>query len=683
MIYDEALSRIEYLSQEINTHNYNYYVLDKPTISDYDFDQLLNELIALEKEYPNLVKSDSPTQRVGGTITKNFLTVKHKYPMLSLGNTYSESELEDFHRRIKSLINEEVEYVCELKYDGAAISLWYENGLLVKAVTRGDGIQGDDVTENIKTIKSIPLKLRGNFPSSFEIRGEIIMPHSSFERLNSERIDVGDEPFANPRNAASGSLKLQDSAEVARRQLDCYLYFLIGDSLPFKTHFETINNAKQWGFKTSINCELHNDIDGVMNFIHQWDEKRHKLPFDTDGAVIKVNSFSQQQSIGFTAKTPRWAIAYKYKAERVSTKLLSVSFQVGRTGAVTPVANLEAVQLGGTVVRRASLHNADFIATLGIHEKDTVYVEKGGEIIPKIVGIDIEKRVDNSSEFQFITHCPECKSLLVRKEGEAAYYCPNYNGCPPQIKGKFEHFIARKAMNIDSLGEGKIELLFDKGIIRNVSDLYYLKYEQLLGLEKEIVIADENTPRKISFREKTVENILAGIESSKNVPFQRVLFALGIRFVGETIAKKLANYYKNISELEKATIEDLINIEDVGIQIANSVVDYFNDLSSIQIVDRLKNAGLKFEIHEDSNFKQSQLLQDKLFVVSGVFTISRDELKLMIEQNGGKNVGSISSKTDFVVAGDKMGPEKLKKAQSLNIPIITEEDFYKMIQKNQ
>lgn len=675
---EEIKARIDFLTQELNKHNYQYYVLDQPSISDYDFDMLMSELMLLEKANPQWMHVDTPTQRVGGEVSKKFDQVKHKYPMLSLGNTYSEEEIREFVTRVNNDVifqNSAIEFVCELKFDGVAISLWYEDGLLVKALTRGDGVQGDDVLNNIKTIPSIPIKLNGNFPPSFEIRGEVILPHSSFEWLNKQRIEQGEVPFANPRNAASGSLKMQDPKEVAKRKLDCFLYGIYTNESFTNSHFHSLEMAKSWGFKTSPFTEIHSTIEGVFSFINRWDVERKNLPFDTDGAVIKVNDFDIQKQLGFTAKTPRWAVAYKYKTERVLTQLLSVDFQVGRTGAVTPVANLKPVALGGTTVKRASLHNADVINGLDLHHNDFVFLEKGGEIIPKIVGVETANRDLTATPVHFITHCPECGSELIRVEGEAANYCPNYDLCPPQIKGRLEHFIGRKAMNIDSLGEGKIEILFDQKLIHNVADLYQLNYDLLIGLEK-VIVADSGD-RKISFRDKTVVNILDALEKSKEVPFERVLFALGIRFVGETVAKKITRALKNIDAIMQATVEELIAIDDVGEQIAKSVVEYFQVENHRQIIQQLKDAGLQFEAAEQATI--NDVLEGKSFVVSGKFTISRDELKRLIEINGGKNVSAISAKTDYVVAGESMGPEKLKKAQSLQIPIIGEEEFFGMI----
>ncbi len=674
-------ARINQLTQEINLHNYNYYSLSSPTISDYDFDLLLEELVRLEHLNPELALPDSPTKRVGGEITKNFKQIVHKNPMLSLSNTYSEAEVTDFDQRVRKLLQGEAfEYVCELKYDGLAIGLTYVKGVLQHAVTRGDGVQGDDVTANVRTIKSIPIRLFGDdFPDEFEIRGEIIMPRSEFRRLNEERADIGDLPFANPRNAASGSIKMQDSAEVAKRALDCYLYHIIGDALPFESHYENMVKARQWGFKVPMYIAKCTTVDAIFEFIEEWNSARETLPFDIDGIVIKVNSFAQQQQLAFTAKSPRWAIAYKFKAQRVSTKLLSIDYQVGRTGAVTPVANLEPIQLGGTTVKRASLHNADQIARLDIRVGDTVFVEKGGEIIPKIVDVDVSFRPPQSEPLHFITHCPECATLLVRKEGEAIHYCPNENGCPPQTKGKIEHFIHRKAMNIDSLGEGKVEILFDNGLLKNVADIYDLTYEKIIDLEKKHITENSDKTRVVKFREKTVENILKGIEDSKQVPFERVLFALGIRYVGETIAKKLAVHFKNSDEIQKATFDELKEAEEIGETIAESVLQYFGNEENVAIIARLKEKGLQFSINETAVTIVSDVLQGKSFVVSGVFSKSRDEIKHLIELHGGKNDGSISAKTHFVLAGDNMGPEKKKKAQQLNVPIISEDEFFEMI----
>ncbi len=681
MNIQEAKLRIQQLTTEINKHNHSYYVLSQPTISDYDFDMLLEELIRLEKAYPGLLQSDSPSQRVGGEITKEFKQAFHKYPMLSLGNTYSEEELRDFDERIRKAIGDDFEYVCELKFDGVSISLIYENGKLTQAITRGDGVRGDDVTTNVKTIRSIPLQLNGkDYPSSFEMRGEIVLPHESFKNLNDERLEIGEQAFANPRNAASGTLKLMDSAEVARRKLDCYVYYLVTPIEGYTSHYDSLREAKQWGFKVSDFMVKCADINSVLDYIKNINEERQNLPYDIDGIVIKVNSFVRQQQLGYTSKSPRWAIAYKFKAERVCTLLQSIAYQVGRTGAVTPVANLTPVQLAGTVVKRASMHNADFMSKLDIRVGDMVYVEKGGEIIPKIVGVDFDARKHDLPKTNFLSHCPECGSQLMRIEGESAYYCLNSSLCPPQIKGKLEHFIHRKAMNIDSLGEGKIEMLFDNKLVNDVADLYALKYEQLLGLEKNIIDSDTDKVKKLSFREKTVENIIKGIEASKQVPFPRVLFALGIRYVGETVAKKLAMHFGSIQAIMNASIDELIKAEEIGDKIAESIIIFFSEDKNRQIIDRLINSGLQFTA-DIVSVNKSDKLNGKSFVVSGVFKhFSRDGIKQSIEENGGKNVSSISSKTTYVLAGDNMGPEKLKKAQDLNIPIISEEDYIKMIE---
>ncbi len=680
---EEIKLRIAELSEIIESHNYNYYVLAQPTISDYDFDMLLKELIVLEQQYPDLILSTSPTQRVGGDITKEFQTVKHRYPMLSLSNSYNIEEVKDFINRIKKTIDDDVEFVCELKFDGISISLTYENGAFVKAVTRGDGTQGDDVTTNVKTIRSIPLRLKGNYPDFFEMRGEIIMPHSSFNSINIEREDLGLQPFANPRNAAAGTIKLQDSKEVAKRKLDQYCYFMMmdDDKMIFKNHYESLMAAREWGFNVSDFMTLCKNVDDIEEFIDYWNEKRKELPFDIDGIVIKVNDFKQRDILGYTAKSPRWAIAYKFKAEEAHTQLLSVDFQVGRHGTITPVANLEPVQLAGTIVKRATLHNADFIDQLDLHYDDIVSVEKGGEIIPKITGVDLSQRKDDSKKVAFIGYCPECKTQLIKAEGETAWYCPNALGCPPQIKGRIEHFISRKAMNIESLGEGKVEVLFDNNLIKDYSDLYELTYDKIFGLEKIIIVDEENNiSRKVSFKEKTANNIIDAIEKSKNVPFARVLFALGIKYVGETTAKLIAKAMGNIDNIISASLEELTDIEEVGSKIAISIKDFFSDERNISIINKLKEYGLQFEQEKQSEESDSQILSGKSIVVSGVFTsMSRDEIKQLIENHGGKNVSSISSKTSFVVAGDKMGPEKRKKAESLGIEIKSEAEFLKMI----
>ena len=689
---EEAKVRIAELSKIIENHNYNYYILAQTTISDYDFDMLLNELISLEQQYPEFITADSPTQRVGGDITKEFQTVKHRYPMLSLSNSYNIEEVKDFITRIKKTIEEDVEFVCELKFDGISISLTYENGLFVKAVTRGDGTQGDDVTTNVKTIRTIPLRLKGDYPDFFEMRGEIIMPHSSFNAINAERADLGQQTFANPRNAAAGTIKLQDSKEVARRKLDQYCYFMMmdDDKMIFKNHYESLMAARQWGFNVSNFMALCKNVEEIEEFINYWDEKRKELPFDIDGIVIKVNDFQQRETLGFTAKSPRWAIAYKFKAEEAHTQLLSVDFQVGRHGTVTPVANLSPVQLAGTIVKRATLHNADFIEQLDLHYDDIVSVEKGGEIIPKITAVDLNHRKDGSQKVTFITHCPECGTQLVNIEGETAWYCPNTLGCPPQIKGRIEHFISRKAMNIESLGEGKVEVLFDNNLIKDYSDLYNLKYNDIFGLEKIITVEDENSQeksvRKVSFKEKTANNIIDAIEKSKSVPFARVLFALGIKYVGETTAKLIAKAMGSIDNIINASVEELTEIEEVGEKIAVSIKDFFADERNINIINKLKEAGLQFEQEKkvQDETSSSNILSGMSIVVSGVFsTMSRDEIKQLIEDLGGKNVSSISSKTSFVVAGDKMGPEKRKKAESLGIEIKSEAEFLEMIKGQQ
>jgi DNA ligase (NAD+) len=678
---EEAILRIEELRSEINEHNYFYYVRSHPVISDYDYDMLMNELIDLEKEFPEFSDSLSPSQRVGGEITKEFTQRKHKYQMLSLSNTYSFEELDEFDERVRKAIGDPYEYVCELKYDGLSIGLTYTHGKLKYAVTRGDGDQGDDVTVNIKTIRSIPLQLHGTgFSEEFEVRGEIIMPHRSFEKLNKEKEDNGEVLFANPRNAASGSLKMQDQREVSKRGLDGFFYVLLGDQLPFDNHFKNLNAAKDWGFKVSEHMKCCKTLAEVKAYILEIEKLRSKLDFDIDGVVIKINSFRQQEQLGNTAKSPRWAIAYKFKAERVSTKLLSVDFQVGRTGSITPVANLEPVQLAGSVVKRATLHNADQIEKLDLHYGDFVFVEKGGEIIPKIIEADISRRGQGQKKIEYISACPECKTPLVRKEGEANHYCPNENGCPPQIKGKLEHFISRKAMNIESLGEGKIEILFDNGLVRNCADLYELKYDDLFGLEKEYTL-DDGKKRTVKFKEKTVENILNGIEESKKVPFERVLFAIGIRYAGETVAKKLALHFRNIDAIISSSYDELKNVEEVGEKIAESVVTFFRIAANLEIIEKLKSKGLQMEMNETSVALSSNKLNGKSFVVSGTFNkFSRDQIKKMIEENGGRNVSSVSSKTDFLLAGENMGPEKRKKAHQFNVTIISEDDFLSMLQ---
>ena len=661
---------IQTLSEELNQHNYNYYVLDKPIISDYEFDLKLKELQDLENKYPEYFDENSPTQRVGGTITKNFQTVPHEHRMYSLDNSYSKEELVDWEKRIQKVLGEvPLEYTCELKYDGASISITYENGKLKRAVTRGDGFQGDDVTNNIKTIKSIPLRIKGDFPSTFDVRGEIILPFAGFEKMNQELMEIGELPYSNPRNTASGSLKLQDSAEVAKRPLDCLLYFLIGNKLPFNSQFDGLETARQWGFKVPKEAKLARNLEEVFEFIDYWDVHRHQLPYETDGVVVKVNSFHFQDELGFTAKSPRWAIAYKFKSEQVSTKLLSISYQVGRTGAITPVANLEPVQLAGTVVKRASLHNADQMEKLDIRVGDTVFVEKGGEIIPKIIAVDLTKRPETSEPTKYITHCPECQTELVRGEGEANHYCPNFYGCPPQIIGRIQHYISRKAMDIEGLGGETVALLFNNGLVHNYADLYELTVEQILPLER--------------MAQKSAENLVKGVENSKNIPFERVLYAIGIRFVGETVAKKLAKHYKSIDALSQAALMDLVLVDEIGDRIAQSVIDFFENKENKIIIERLKSYGIQFEIIEKVNPNATNKLSGKTFVVSGVFEkYSRDDLKKAIEDNGGKVGSSISAKTDYVVAGDSMGPAKLEKANKLNVPIISEDDFMILINES-
>ncbi|OIQ16334.1 NAD-dependent DNA ligase LigA [Lacinutrix sp. MedPE-SW] len=657
---------IEQLRQELREHNYNYYVLDNPTISDYDFDIKLKELQALEEAHPEFFDANSPTLRVGGEITKNFNTVVHEHRMYSLDNSYSLEDLKDWETRIKKLVDGDISYTCELKYDGASISLTYENGNLLKAVTRGDGFQGDEVTANIKTIKSVPLQLKGDYPAKFDIRGEIVLPFKGFLKMNEERVANGEEPYKNPRNTASGSLKLQDSGEVAKRPLECLLYNLTGTNLGVENQFESLEKARKMGFKVPNEARLCKSIDEVFKFINHWDTERHNLPYETDGVVVKVNSLYQQEELGYTSKAPRWAMAYKFKAEQVSTVLKEITYQVGRTGAITPVANLEPVDLAGTVVKRASLHNADQIEKLDIRINDTVFVEKGGEIIPKIIAVDLTQRPQDSKPTQYATHCPECQTPLERLEGEAKHFCPNYNGCEPQVIGRIQHFISRKAMDIEGLGGETVGLLVKEGLITNYADLYTLTKAQVLPLER--------------MAEKSAENLINGIEASKQIPFERVLFAIGIRFVGETVAKKLAKHYKSIEALEQASIEDLEKVDEIGIKIAESVVAFFASEENRNIIKRLKNVGVQLEISAEKLANQTNKLEGKSFVVSGVFTkVSRNELKKLIEDNGGKNVSSISSKTHFVVAGDKMGPSKKEKAEKLNITLITEEDFLQMI----
>lgn len=660
--------RIKELTDLLNHHNHLYYVESRQEISDFEFDQLMSELQKLEQENPQFASATSPTKRVGGDITKKFETVKHRYPMLSLSNSYSKEEIVDWANRARKLVDTPFEYVCELKYDGLAIGIQYVNGKISRAVTRGDGSQGEDITTNVKTIRSVPLELKGDFPADFEIRGEIILPLAAFEKINEQRRLNFEEEYANPRNLASGTLKSLDSKVVAERNLDTFLYGVYGENLGFKSHFEAVQKAKEWGFKTPSEKDKYifktTSVDEVMNFIEYWDEKRDKLPFQIDGIVLKINDYTTQEILGFTAKSPRWAIAYKFKTEQAETILETVDYQVGRTGAITPVANLKAVALGGTTVRRASLHNADQIEKLDLHLGDTVYVEKGGEIIPKIVGVNTDKRHENCQKINFITHCPECQTELVRQEGEVQHYCPNDKSCPPQVKGRMEHFIARKAMNIDGLGSETIDLLFSKGLVKDVSDLYQLTFDQIVNLDR---MAD-----------KSANNLLQSIEASKQIPFERVLFAIGIRFVGETVAKQLAKAFKNIENLALARFDELISVEEIGEKIALSVQQYFAQENHIQLIERLMQAGLQFKIEEKE--LSSNALEGKSFVVSGVFSsFSRDELKALIEEHGGKNVSSISAKTDYVLAGENMGPAKLEKATKLGIAIISEDDFKQMI----
>ncbi len=658
---------IESLRRELEQHNYNYYVLNSPTISDFDFDKKLRELQELESQHPEFFDPNSPTQRVGSDSVSGFEQVAHSYPMLSLGNTYSEGEIQDFYERVRKGLNEDFELVCELKYDGTSISLTYENGALVRAVTRGDGEKGDDVTANVKTIRSIPLRLHGNFPDKFEIRGEILMPWAVFDALNKEREEQEEQLLANPRNAASGTLKLQNSTIVAQRKLDAYLYYLLGEKLPSDLHSENLKAAHTWGFKISDATHVCKTLPEVFDFINYWDSERKNLPVATDGIVLKVNSIRQQRNLGFTAKSPRWAIAYKFQSEKAVTRLNSVSYQVGRTGAVTPVANLDPVQLSGTTVKRASLHNADIIASLDLHIGDMVFVEKGGEIIPKITAVDFDARILVGDKVHFIKNCPECGSELVRIEGEAAHYCPNENGCPPQIKGKMEHFVSRKAMNIDGLGSETIALLFENKLIENIADIYELKVPDLARLER--------------LGNKSAVNIKTSCEASKEVPFERVLFALGIRFVGETVAKKLAFAFKKIGKIEAATLEELIAVDEIGERIAQSVLKYFSDERNIKLINRLKQFGLQMQVSEDKLQPAGNALSDLSIVISGTFSKhSRDEYKTMIEQNGGKNVGSVSAKTSFILAGENMGPEKLKKAESLGVKLVSENEFLAMIE---
>ena len=666
---DPETSRILQLRQALHEHNHRYYVLNQPVISDQEFDFLMRELQDLEAKHPDMYDANSPTQRVGSDLNKEFVQVAHKYPMLSLANTYNRQEVEDFYNSIvKGLHGEPFDICCEMKYDGLSISLTYQQGRLVRAVTRGDGVRGDDVTDNVKTIRSIPLVLTGNdWPSEFEIRGEILMPWQVFERLNAER-EAAEEPlFANPRNAASGTLKSQNSALVASRHLDAYLYYMLGDNLPCDSHYDNLMKAREWGFKISEGMQKVNSLQGILDYINLWDEQRHGLPVATDGIVLKVNSLRQQRALGYTAKSPRWAIAYKFKAERVCTRLDEVTFQVGRTGAVTPVANMEPVQLAGTTVKRATLNNEDFIRSLDLHIGDYVYVEKGGEIIPKIVGVDIDRRPIVATQVRFATHCPECGARLVRYEGEAAHYCPNDSSCPPQIKGRIEHFISRKAMNIDSLGPETVDEYFRHGLVKNIADLYDIDVQQINGNGN---------------RQKSAQKIVNGIAASVHVPFERVVFALGIRFVGETSAKLLARHFKTMDALMHASLQDLVEVEGVGEVIAKSVISYFQQPENVSMIQRLRDKGVQMSLSEEQLQGASDKLAGKSIVISGVFARhSRDEYKQLIEQHGGKNVGSISGKTSFILAGDNMGPSKLQKAEKLGIAIIGEDEFLAMIEE--
>lgn len=668
MVSKDIVNRVKQLREQINYHNHQYYVLSKPGISDFEYDMMLKDLEALEKRYPELTHENSPTQRVGSDISEGFKQVVHKYPMLSLSNTYSFEELDDFHNRIAKALNEPWQYVCELKYDGTAIGITYRNGNLLRAVTRGDGTQGDDVTANVKTIRSIPLVLNGNdYPEEFEIRGEIFMPHAVFDELNVIRVEQGEAPFANPRNAASGTLKLLNPQTVAQRKLDCMIYFLLSDNLPFDNHYDNLTKAKDWGFKVPDSFVLCENIDEVKEFIDKWDQKRKKLPYDTDGAVVKVNSLKQQQLLGYTAKTPRWAIAYKFKTEQVSTKLISVDYQVGRTGAITPVANLKPVKLAGTIVKRASLHNADQVAILDLRLNDTVFVEKGGEIIPKIVGVDIDLRNSNAKPIEYITHCPECGTELTRLDGEAKHYCPNQAGCPPQLKGRVIHFASRKAMDIEGLGEETIELLFSQGLIHDIADLYTLRYDQLIGLER--------------FAQKSAQNAIDGIEVSKKKPFHKVLFGLGIRYVGETTAYKLAIHFGLLSSLKSATFDELVEVDEVGERIAQSIVDFFSNEKNQNLIQRLEDAGLNLKSDILENTVSDGKLKGLSVVISGTFSrISRNELKELVLSQGGKILSAVSANTDLLIAGDKMGPAKLDTAIKLGVKIMSEDDFFTLIE---
>ncbi len=660
--------KIEALRQQLHKHNHDYYVKDAATISDFEFDGLLKELQQLEEAHPEFNDPNSPTQRVGGGLTKNFETIAHEHRMYSLDNSYSKEDLLDWETRLKKMVDGPISFTCELKYDGASISLTYKNGKLLRAVTRGDGFQGDNVTTNIKTIKSVPLTLSGDYPESFDIRGEIVLPLDGFNAMNAAREEAGEELYRNPRNTASGSLKLQDSSEVANRPLECLLYALVGSSLGVETQYESLEKARSWGFKVPDKAGLVKSIDAVFEFVNYWDVHRHDLPYETDGVVIKVNNLQQQEELGYTAKAPRWAMAYKFKAEQASSVLNEITYQVGRTGAITPVANLSPVELAGTTVKRASLHNADQIKKLDIREGDTVYVEKGGEIIPKIVGVNLLLRPNSSEPTKYIVQCPECHTSLVRKQDEAQHYCPNYAGCFPQIVGRIQHFISRKAMDIDGLGGETVALLVREGLINNYADLYELTLEHIIPLER--------------MAEKSAQNMVAGIENSKQIAFERVLFALGIRYVGETVAKKIVRHYKTIDAIATATQEDLEQVEEIGVRIAQSVREFFNDIASQELIRRLKNYGVQLEISAQQMADQTNLLQGEIFVVSGVFhQVSRTELKKLIEDNGGKVSSSISARTSFVIAGDKMGPSKRAKAEALGVTITDEDSFLSRIAK--
>lgn len=660
--------KIEELRAQLRAHNYQYYVLDQPSISDFEFDMLLKQLQELEAQHPEFYDPNSPTVRVGGEVTKNFKTVVHTHRMYSLDNSYDRQDLLDWQARIaKNISDDTFSFICELKYDGASINLTYENGKLIRAVTRGDGIQGDEVTANIRTIKTIPLSLNGEYPASMELRGEIILPLEGFHKMNQQRISEGEEPYMNPRNTASGSLKLQDSTLVAERPLDCLIYGIASEDMNIENQMSFLQAAKQWGFKIPDTAKECKTIEEVFDFVDYWDQERHELPYETDGVVIKVNSFAHQEELGYTSKAPRWAIAYKFKAEQKSTILESISYQVGRTGAITPVANLKPVLLAGTIVKRASVHNEDQMKKLDLRIGDSVFVEKGGEIIPKIVGVDLSKRSDSTKAIEFIHQCPECHTVLTKQEGDAKHYCPNTYGCPPQITGRIEHFISRKAMDIDGIGAETVQLLFQAGLISTYADLYTLRAEDVMGLDR--------------MAEKSATNMIEGIEASKQKPFEKVLFALGIRFVGETVAEKLAMAFKSIDALASATFDNLIAVDEIGERIAKSVIEFFEDLGNTIMVERLKTYGLQLALSEEKLKSQSDVLKGKVFVVSGVFSIySRDELKSLIKDNGAKVSSSISSKTDYLIAGDNMGPSKLQKAELLGVPIISEVDFQEMIQ---